>query len=111
MNTKRIAITTLLGVVAGIICWMGGVYGAGMTFTTAMILGTVLNRTLIGFVIGISGLRMNYLLHGAIIGAIVTLPMAVYGGLSDAITLILFGVAYGFLIELITTKALKSPMA
>ncbi len=110
MNTKRIVIATLLGVMAGIICWLGGEYGAGITFTGVMIAGTILNRTLIGFVIGISGLRMNYLLHGILIGAVVTLTMAVFGDLSGAIALMLFGMGYGFLIELLTTKVFKAPV-
>ena len=107
--SKRVAVTTILGFIAGLVCYYGGV-SAGIQYTSGMIFSTILNRTLIGFAIGISSLRMHYLMHGTLMGAIFTLPMAVYGDISGSITMLLFGIAYGFLIELIATKGLKIGM-
>jgi len=106
---KRVLTTTILGFVAGLFCWYSGTY-VGIEFTIPMILGTVLNRTLIGFVIGISSWEINYLLHGALIGAVVSWTTSVYGAAFGLNPLLWFGIAYGIIIELITTKALKAPM-
>ncbi len=106
--TKRVVIATILGVICGILCWLGGKFSAGMEFTPAMIASIILNRALIGFVIGISGWKIHYLVHGVIIGALGTLPIAVYGGVSGFITLTLFGMLWGFSIELFTTKIFKT---
>jgi hypothetical protein len=112
----RIIAATILGAVAGIACWQLGKSSGKVTFDTAMILGTIANRTLLGFVIGISGLkRLNYLLHGVIIGLIATIPMSVYplagGDLASFVWLELAGAVYGLVIELVVTKLLKAPMA
>ena len=106
---KRVAVTTAFGFISGLVCYYGGV-AAGIEFTFAMMLSTILNRTLIGFAIGISSWKTHYLMHGALMGGIFTLPMAVYGDVSGAMTMMLFGIAYGFLIELIATKGLKLEM-
>lgn len=107
MNIKRVSACTILGALAGVVCYLGG-KSSGINFTLPLIYGTVLNRALIGFVIGISGWKkINYLLHGAIIGLIVTLPMAVMGPIAGAIILSAFGIIYGVIIELVATKLLK----
>jgi hypothetical protein len=112
----RIAAATILGAVAGIVCWQLGKSSDKITLDTPMILGIIANRTLLGFIIGISGLRgLNYLVHGAIIGLVATIPMSIYplaGG--DVVSFALLeaaGAVYGLLIELVVTKLLKAPMA
>jgi len=107
-NKKRVVVATLLGLLAGIVCYFGGL-SAGVSYTTEMMLSTILDRTLIGFVIGISAIEMNYLLHGALIGALITWPISVYGGMYGFNILMAFGIAYGILIEFITTNLLKLP--
>jgi hypothetical protein len=106
---KRVLITTILGILVGLVCWYSGTY-VGIQFTNEMILGTILDRMLIGFVIGISGWQINYLLHGALIGAIVSWPASIYGGAYGFNALMWFGIAYGIIIELIATKLLNAPM-
>jgi hypothetical protein len=107
MSAKRVILSTLLGVLAGIVCYL--LSRGSMTYTTGMIAGIILNRTLIGFVIGISGWKkMVYWLHGIIIGLVVTSLMAVYASLQGAIMLLIAGAVYGLLIELIVTKLLKA---
>lgn len=112
----RIIAATLLGVVAGIVCWQLGKSSDKITLDTPMILGIIANRSLLGFIIGISGLRgLHYLAHGVIIGLIATVPMSIYplaGG--DVVSFALLeaaGAVYGLAIELVVTKLLKAPMA
>jgi hypothetical protein len=107
---KRLVSTTLLGVAAGVMCWQGGV-SVGIVYTPALIAGTILNRSFIGFVIGLSGLRWPYFVHGPLIGVLGSLPMAVFATDTRAgVMITMYGALWGVLIELITTKALKAPM-
>lgn len=108
INKKRVAATTVLGFIAGLFCYYGGL-NAGYTYTFESMLSTIMNRTLIGFVIGISAIEMNFLVHGALIGAIVSWPLSIYAGLFGFNILMAFGIAYGIVIELITTNLLKLP--
>jgi hypothetical protein len=107
---KRVVATTLLGAVAGVFCWQGGV-SVGIQYTSALVAGTILNRTFIGFVIGISALRLHYLAHGALIGAVGSLPMAVFAPEpTAAMMLSAYGALWGLLIEVLATRVLKAPM-
>lgn len=106
---KRLIAATALGALAGIFCWQGGV-SVGISYTPAMIAGTILNRTFIGFVIGISALRLHYFAHGPLIGVLGSMPMAVFADETEgAVMLVLYGALWGLLIEVITSKALKAP--
>jgi hypothetical protein len=112
----RIVAATILGAVAGIVCWQLGKSSEKITLDLPMILGIIANRTLLGFIIGISGLRgLNYLVHGVIIGLVATIPMSIYplaGG--DVVSFALLeaaGAVYGLLIELVVTRLLKAPIA
>ncbi len=108
--TKRLGNSTLLGVLMGILCWIGGMK-SGIAFTGGMVAGTILNRAFIGFVIGISSLPWNYLAHGAIIGVLGSVPMAAFSpNMRGFVMILLFGALWGLLIEFITTKAFKAPM-
>jgi len=108
--TRRLGISTLLGIVMGLLCWMGGAK-AGVVFTGGMVTGTILNRVFIGFVIGISALTWQYLAHGAVIGVIGSLPMAAFApNTRGFVMIIVAGAIWGLLIELITTKVFRAPM-
>jgi len=113
----RLVASTLLGLVFGIVCWLAfraNPKSAGM-LDLGMTLGIILNRGMIGFAIGISGLkRFNFLLHGAIIGLVVSLLMSIYplvtGDIVAFLLLELAGAIYGLLIELVVTKLFKAPI-
>lgn len=68
---KRILIATLFGVVAGAICATLSFYGH-IGKLTALSLGWIfLNRTVMGFVIGASGLKLHWAWNGIVMGLIV----------------------------------------
>ena len=107
MTGKRVLACTLFGIIAGILCWLGMQYvgKAPITFTTAIILGFILNRAFIGFTLGISGWRTNWAFHGVVIGLVGSLPLSVYAigspnGLTGFLLLEIAGGIWGLLIEL-----------
>ena len=114
LNTKRLLIATLFGLIFGFVCWglasACGPAGPAWFIVVSIILG----RTLIGFTIGISILKIKWWLHGIIIGFLVSLPMAFptiampEKGMSIFIGTIVMGIIYGFLIELFTTVVFKA---
>ncbi len=110
---RRIVITTLLGAVAGIICALGGM-SLGVRMTPAVFLWILLNRSVMGFVIGISSLRLHWALHGTLLGLIVgslfpySLALLDAGPRMVAITLFA-SLVFGFAIEVVATVVCKCP--
>jgi hypothetical protein len=76
-NSKRLIIATLFGFITGIICYLGGRYGLQDDIDSTMFFYILLNRALIGFVIGISIIRMHWVVHGILIGFIVGIPFSI----------------------------------
>jgi hypothetical protein len=112
MKNKRLLICTIGGIAAGIICSAGGFLSGNIPeFTFFAVAGTFLNRIMLGFFIGISRLKMNYLLHGMLIGFLVSLITS-FPFLENNIKGFLFftiaGIIYGLLIELFATKVFKA---
>ncbi|VVB65385.1 Uncharacterised protein [Candidatus Gugararchaeum adminiculabundum] len=113
---KRIAICVLLGFLAGLFCWYGAVY-IGMKVTAEQAVGIVTNRVTLGLVIGISSLelaflpkKIGYLTHGLLIAFLISWPFALYGGNWGFNGFLYFGLAYGLIIEFLSTKVLGAPM-
>jgi len=108
MNSRRVIIATLLGFTAGILCYLGGKF-LGKEFNTVTFLMIILHRTVLGFVIGISALRIQWAFHGTLIGLIVGLPgyPLIYseGGL---LAYSVMGVVWGFIIEFLTSVVFKA---
>jgi hypothetical protein len=88
--------------------------GGSAEISGIALISSIGNRILIGFVIGISGWRIHYLLHGSLMGLIVTLSISI-GILLDSVSGFLMftvaGLIYGFLIELFATKIFKAKRA
>ena len=113
---KRIIISTLAGLVFGFVCF--GFACSSGELPLAVSMQIIASRTLIGFTIGISVLKMHWSLHGMLIGLLYSLPLAIGGLLapenpefSKTMMLVstnVMGVIYGFLIELITTVLFKA---
>lgn len=109
---KRILITTFFGLVFGFVCLALATSNpdSNTQLTTDSKWLIVISRTLLGFTIGISALRIKWYWNGILIGFIVSIPMAVR--VSDRpgimIATLVMGMIYGFLIELIASLFFKS---
>lgn len=111
-SRKRIVIATLFGVLAGFVCWMLASSEGPQPWYFA--LSTILSRTLIGFAIGISILKIQWWLHGIVMGLIFSIPMGLQGFYVPGreafifVGTVVMGIIYGFLIELFTTVVFKA---
>lgn len=112
MKNKRLLICTIGGLVAGIICSIGGLLSGNITeFSFFAIASVFVNRLILGFFIGISRLRINYLLHGILIGFLVSFINSVSfleNNLKGFFFFTAAGIIYGLLIELFATKVFKA---
>lgn len=112
MKSFRVVLTTILGFIFGWVCYF--LSKSGGPLNASLMWSIIFSRTLLGFVIGISSLRMNYLLHGIILGIIVSFPMALASAIMSASVFwgtLIAGAVYGFLIELITNLVIKEKPA
>ena len=113
MNSKRVLICLLGGVLASVFCVLGRqvIYGfADMTMNT--VAHTIANRLLLGFVIGISGWRIHHLLHGALLGLLFSLSVSIGylpDGMIDFVAYTLAGTFYGVAIEWLATDLFSAP--
>ena len=112
LTTKRVIIATVSGLVFGFVCLFMASSGPE-PLPDIVKWSIVVGRTLLGFTIGISAIRVNWWLHGIILGIIVSIPMAipVLDRINIAIATIVMGIIYGFLTELITTVLFKEKAA
>jgi len=111
---KRIVIASLFGVVAGVICYLGTLI-LNIEVDVLRFLFIIVNRTLIGFVIGISALRMKWFVHGLLIGEIIGLPFFLYDIIMGVELLVILGIPiinalFGVMIEFFTTVIFKAPI-
>ncbi len=118
MKTKRLIISTLLGVVFGFVCY--GFASSGQNeISTILALNIILGRTLIGIAIGISRFTLkHWSLHGIIMGFVFSIP-AGFGAMLGPenpefshsmilVSTIIMGMIYGFLIEFLTSVVFKA---
>ena len=112
MNKKRIFASLLGGIIAAIICLVGGMMIGKVTEITSFVMaGSIFNRLMIGFMIGITGLRMNYILRGALIGFLVSLITSLSFLSTSLGTFILYtsmGILYGVMTDILATKVFKA---
>jgi hypothetical protein len=108
-SAKRIIIATTMGLITGIICMFLASSGPE-PMELGIKLSTILSRTLTGFMIGISALRLKWWLHGSVLGALGSIPMslAILNDPNIMILTFVAGIIYGFLIELITSVVFKA---
>jgi hydrogenase/urease accessory protein HupE len=112
---KRVVIATILGVIFGFVCWGSTLSQGPQPWFFA--LQVIISRTLIGFAIGISTLKIPWWLHGIIFGLLFSLPMGLNGFYVPGkeififLSTVIMGIIYGFLIELFTTIVFKTPTA
>ena len=110
LTAKRVIIATACGFVFGLFCMYLASADPAQPISSAMKWSIILSRTLLGFTIGISHLRIVWWLHGMVLGVVCSLPMAV-AILPDskiAGATLMMGLIYGFLTELITARGFKA---
>ena len=112
MSYKRLLICILGGVISAIICISGGIIRGAVTGLSFILFSSILNRIMIGFIIGISGWKkLNYILHGAVIGLLVSITKSLTFLPADKLSFILFtsaGIIYGIFIEILSTNLFKA---
>jgi len=109
-KSSRLVTTTILGAVFGVICMLLSRYTAGVAFWPIGV-SFLLNHTVMGLVIGVSSLRMNWAAHGALWGILFGLFTAIsrIGTGQDPWIVFVVVVIWGFLIETLATKAFRQP--
>jgi hypothetical protein len=108
VQKKRVVLATVFGSITGLVCYLGGRLGLGDQIGTMMFVYIMVNRTLIGLVIGISVLKLHWAAHGAIIGLLVGVPFTFgclleEGNIETAIAAFVLSAVYGFVIEFFTS--------
>ena len=112
LTSKRVIIATLSGVIFGLVCMTLASTNPDpvepVTSTTKWLI--VLSRTMMGFMIGISALRLPWWIHGVVLGLISSIPMMlpVLDKPGIAVGTVVMGMIYGFLTELITSVVFKA---
>jgi len=112
MIKKRIFVATLCGFMAGIICYLLGVILIPIEHDLLIFIWIVVNRTLLGFVIGISVLRVHWIVNGLIVGMTIGLVLPINAimlgkELPLIISVYVMSIVYGILIELFTSVIFK----
>ncbi len=110
---KRIVIATLFGVVAGLLCATGAFAGHLLTFSAVTLIWILLNRTVMGFVIGVSGLKLHWAWNGIVLGLVVgeifSYFMFMNLGVQWLVIAPLGNAIFGLMIEFFTTVVCKAP--
>lgn len=109
VSAKRVVIATIFGFITGILCYLGGKYGLKAEMNILELFMILFHRGLLGFVIGISALRIHWALHGILIGLIVGLPgYPIIFSEGGFIAYSVMGVIWGFVIEFFTSVVFKA---
>ena len=110
---KRI-LWSLFGLAMGGLCATGAFYAAGiLKFAPITLAWVLLNRTVMGVAIGISGLKLHWAWNGVVIGLVVGSVFSFYLFMNvpeplPAINAVVNGL-YGLIIEFFTTVVCKLP--
>ncbi len=117
VTTKRLLIATVLGLLFGVVEWVIARLSATAPVPWSGVCTIILGRTVLGFAIGVSALRMTWWLNGLVFGFIFSLPQA-FGALwvgmkwtPGFVAVLVSGLIIGFLIELITSAGFKARVA
>jgi hypothetical protein len=106
MNAWKVILATVLGFVCGIICLLLAKSG-GNPVAPAMAWAIILNRALIGFVVGISAWKIHFIPHGLVMGVFVSLSPALAAlatmGYNIFIGTLIMGAIYGLVINLVVS--------
>jgi len=111
---KRIVVATLFGLVAGGLCASGAFLGHILQFSMVTLLFILLNRAVMGFVIGISGLKLRWAWNGIVLGIVVGSIFSYFLFLTNGagpLPVVNFFVngLFGLMVEFFTTVVFKQP--
>lgn len=111
---KRIIVATLFGVVAGCLCASIASAGHLLKLSTLTLAFTLLNRTVMGFVIGISALKLRWAWHGIVLGLVVGSIFSWFllmNGMAPGTALLTMigNAVWGLMIEFFTTVVFRQP--
>jgi len=110
---KRIVIATLFGLATGAICATVAFQYNILEYTAANLVWVFLNRGVMGFAIGISGLKLHWAWNGIVMGLVIgsifsySLYLSAPGPLPLA-NAVMNGL-YGLVVEFFTTVVFKAP--
>ena len=110
----RVITATFFGLVAGAICATGAFYGHLLKFSVASLIWILLNRAVMGFVIGASGLKLHWAWNGIVMGVVVGsifsyfLYITLGPGIVPPVNAAVNGI-FGLMIEFFTTKVCRQP--
>ncbi|MFN2158848.1 MAG: hypothetical protein ACK2TW_02730 [Anaerolineales bacterium] len=114
MYRKRLLVCLLGGCISALVCLVSWQVVFGFPeILWENIAATVANRILLGFIIGISGWRLNHLFHGALLGLPLSLSVAIWLLPDLILNFALFtavGWVYGVFIEWLATDLFKAPI-
>ena len=112
---KRIMIATLFGLVAGVLCATATFSLGFLEFTKVNLVWVLLNRAVMGFAIGTSGLKLRWAWNGIVMGLVVGsifsyfLFMNFGLGMLARVNLLIGNPIFGLMIEFFTTVVFKQP--
>ena len=110
---KRIAIATAFGLCAGVLCATGAFAAGILKFSVITLLWVLLNRAVMGFAIGVSGLKLHWAWNGIVMGLVVGSIFSYFLFMNVGVRMLLvspFGNAiFGLMIEFFTTVVFKQP--
>lgn len=114
-NKKRLTIALLVGLLCGVSCFIGGKYLFNLPFGMVNFWFILLNRMMIGFVIGTSVLRIQWAVHGLLIGFVVGSIFAYADFMAGfpgyvIFLVVLMNLFFGFIIEFFTSVVFKQPL-
>ena len=110
---KRITIATLFGLVAGALCATISFSTGILSFTAVNLAWILLNRTVMGFAIGVSGLKLHWAWHGIVMGVVVGSIFSYFlymHGMKMAYLTPIGNAIFGLMIEFFTTVVFKAPV-
>jgi len=111
---KRVIIATLFGLLAGGLCATLAFGGGFLKFTAVNLVWVLLNRAVMGFAIGTSGLKLRWAWNGIVMGLVVGsifsyfLFMNLGLGMLPPVNAVANGL-FGLMIEFFTTVVFKQP--
>jgi len=104
---RRVMISTVLGLICGLISLILSKYAGDATLTLRFVVGGLLNKTLMGFVIGTTCIKGSSLFRGALWGFLISLTYAAQMG-ANVIPFLAAGTFYGIVIDVLVSRIFKA---